>query len=287
MPRSAVTPMAIGCDTRPRHCRRDDIPAWHPNKIILLSLLPLDLTTYHHFIRFCMHFSLAKGVNLIPDTVCKSQWCRQILSRLRTDLRENPTKQWASSDALIQSAGSISNSARYHSDTNMALGPILKMYIPGQIRIFNALNNDGYSTGNAPPSGNYVGHIPYCGILVCHYLKGKTFLFDMDRLRLFSSIEKLLNFLFSMLLPYSFRLIWVKYMVTWLLGDNITEGNIFIPQLNLAISAKICGWDEYNHNKCVAGIYVKILSWIARDYAHNKITLDIHEKERVAMWKQL
>ena len=31
---------------------------------------------------------------------------------------------------------------------------ILKMYIPGQICIFNALNSDGYSTGNAPPSGN-------------------------------------------------------------------------------------------------------------------------------------
>ena len=28
------------------------------------------------------------------------------------------------------------------------------MYIPGQIRIFNALNSDGYSTGNALPSGN-------------------------------------------------------------------------------------------------------------------------------------
>ena len=28
------------------------------------------------------------------------------------------------------------------------------MCIPGQIRIFNALNSDGYSTGNAPPSGN-------------------------------------------------------------------------------------------------------------------------------------
>ena len=95
-----------------------------------------------------------RGVNLIQDTVCKSQWCRQILSRLRADLRENPTKRWASSDALIQSAGSISKSARYRSDANIALGPILKMYIPGQIRIFNALNYDGYSTGNAPPSGN-------------------------------------------------------------------------------------------------------------------------------------
>ena len=28
------------------------------------------------------------------------------------------------------------------------------MYIPGQIRIFNALNSDSYSTGNAQPSGN-------------------------------------------------------------------------------------------------------------------------------------
>ena len=101
-----------------------------------------------------MRFSPVRGVDLIPDTVCKSRWCRQILSRLRADLRENPIKQWASRDALIQSAGSISDSARYHSDANIALGPILKMYIPGQIRIFNALNSDGYSTGNAPPSGN-------------------------------------------------------------------------------------------------------------------------------------
>ena len=101
-----------------------------------------------------MRFSPVRGVDLIPDTVCKSRWYRQILSRLCADLRENPTKQWASRDALIQSAGSISDSARYHSDANIALGPILKMYIPGQIRIFNALNSDGYSTGNAPPSGN-------------------------------------------------------------------------------------------------------------------------------------
>ena len=77
-----------------------------------------------------------------------------LLSRLRADLRENPTKQWASRDALIHSAGSISNSARYHSVANIVQGPILKMYIPGQIRIFNALKSDGYSTGNAPPSGN-------------------------------------------------------------------------------------------------------------------------------------
>ena len=35
-----------------------------------------------------------------------------------------------------------------------AQGPILNMYITGQIRIFKALKSDGYSTGNAPPSGN-------------------------------------------------------------------------------------------------------------------------------------
>ena len=59
MPRAAVTPIApersegaIGCDSRPRHCRRDDIPAWRPNKITLLSLLPLDLMMYHRFISF-------------------------------------------------------------------------------------------------------------------------------------------------------------------------------------------------------------------------------------------
>ena len=101
-----------------------------------------------------MRFSPVRGVSLTPDTVCKSRSCRQILSRLRADLRENTTKQLASRDALIQSAGSISNSARHHSDANIALGPILKMYIPGQIRIFNVLISDGYSTGNAPPSGN-------------------------------------------------------------------------------------------------------------------------------------
>ena len=104
-----------------------------------------------------MRFSPVWGINLIPYTVCKSRLCRRILSRLRADLRENPTKQWASRDTLIQSAGSISNSARYHSDANIALGPILKMYIPGQIRISNARNSDGYSTGNAPPSGNNAG----------------------------------------------------------------------------------------------------------------------------------
>ena len=163
MPRAAVTPIApernegaIGCDSRARHCRRDDIPAWRPNKITLLSLLPHDLTMYRRFTSFLRAVQFREGRWFNPDTVCKSRWCRQILSRMRADLRENPIKQWASRDALIQSAGRISNSARYLSDANIALGPILKMYIPGQIRIFNALDSDGYSTGTAPPSGNNV-----------------------------------------------------------------------------------------------------------------------------------
>ena len=45
------------------------------------------------------------------------------------------------------------------SPVSIALGPILKMYIPGQIRIYNALSSDGYSTGNAPPSGNNYGYL--------------------------------------------------------------------------------------------------------------------------------
>ena len=80
MPRAAVTPIApersegaIGCDSRPRHCRRDDIPAWRPNKITLLSLLPLDLTMYHRFISFLCAVQSREGVSLTPDTVCKSR----------------------------------------------------------------------------------------------------------------------------------------------------------------------------------------------------------------------
>ena len=37
---------------------------------------------------FCVLFSPVRSVNLIPGTVCTSRWCRQILSRLRADLRE-------------------------------------------------------------------------------------------------------------------------------------------------------------------------------------------------------
>ena len=68
MPRAAVTPIApersegaIGCDSRPRHCRRDDIPAWRPNKITLLSLLPRDLTMYHRFISFLRAVQFREG----------------------------------------------------------------------------------------------------------------------------------------------------------------------------------------------------------------------------------
>ena len=56
------------------------------------------------------------------------------------------TQLWRANDSPYHTT---ENSARDHSDANIALGPILKMYIPRQIRIFNALNNDGYSTGNA------------------------------------------------------------------------------------------------------------------------------------------
>ena len=48
-------------------------------------------------------------------------------------------------------------------DVKSALGPILKRQILGQIRISNALSNDGYSTGNALLSGNnawyYYAHL--------------------------------------------------------------------------------------------------------------------------------
>ena len=119
----------------------------HNHAIIVITTWSHNVSSFYKF--FC--FTPVRGVNLIPNTVWS---CRRILSRLRADLRENTTKQWGSRDALIQSTGSISDSARYHGDANIALGPILKMYIPGQIHIFNALNSDGYSTGNAPPSGN-------------------------------------------------------------------------------------------------------------------------------------
>ena len=90
---------------------------------------------YYHLISQCiivLWTFCVWGVNLIPDIFCKSRSCRRILSRLRADLRENPAKQWTSRDALIQSSESISNCARYHNDANIAVGPILNMYIPGK-----------------------------------------------------------------------------------------------------------------------------------------------------------
>ena len=116
-----------------------------------------------------MWLSALRGINLIPDTVCKLRLCR----RLHGDLRENPTKQWAPRDPLIQSAGSISNSACYYSDANIVLGPILKMYFPGQIRISKALNSDCYSTGNAPPSSNNDTITPQVQTVSHHYPTGQ------------------------------------------------------------------------------------------------------------------
>ena len=116
----------------------------HNHAINVITTWSHNVSSFYTF--FCVQFTPVRGVNLIPNTVWS---CRRILSRLCADLRENTTKQWGSRDALIQSTGSISDSARYHGDANIALGPILKMYIPGQIHFFNALNSDGYSTGNA------------------------------------------------------------------------------------------------------------------------------------------
>ena len=56
----------IGCDSRQRHCRRDDIAAWRPNKIMLLSLLPLDLTMYHCFISFFRAVQSREGRQFNP-----------------------------------------------------------------------------------------------------------------------------------------------------------------------------------------------------------------------------
>ena len=73
MPRVDITPIvpslrsgAIGCDSRPRHCRGDEIPAWRPNKVVLLSLLPLNPTMYRRFIIF---------------TCCSVPWGRQFSPR--------------------------------------------------------------------------------------------------------------------------------------------------------------------------------------------------------------
>ena len=59
----------IGCDSHPRHCSRDDIPAWPPNKISLLSLLTLDLTMYHRFISFLRVVQSRQG-RLFNPTYC-------------------------------------------------------------------------------------------------------------------------------------------------------------------------------------------------------------------------
>ena len=55
---------------------------------------------------------------------------------------------------LGQSAGIIYNSTNGHGDPNDAPGPMIDTDPPWQIRIFNVLDEDGYSTDNAPPSGN-------------------------------------------------------------------------------------------------------------------------------------
>ena len=120
MPRAADRPIA---PERSEALQRGARPKWryymhHYYHLISQCIIVLQA--------FCVRFSPMRGVNLIPNAICRSRSCRRILSRLRADLRENPTKQWASRDALTQSAGSISNSTLCHSDVNIAIGPILK-----------------------------------------------------------------------------------------------------------------------------------------------------------------
>ena len=157
------------------------LPKGTPTTILLNETgnYPIELTIKKKKILHAKRMDSLKDEALIKDVTSprNSEWRKEIdrnednvvephelpswgwATRLiRASAKQQQQQQWTSRNALIQSAGSISNSARYHSDANIAQGPILKMYIPGQIWIFNALKSDGYSTGNAPPSGNNLNH---------------------------------------------------------------------------------------------------------------------------------
>ena len=95
MPKAVGMPIApeqgegtIGRERHPKHCRKDDIPAWWSNKITLLALLPFVPTLWRRCINLLMLFGPVRGVNLIPETICKSPLCWQIISRV--DLTEVP-----------------------------------------------------------------------------------------------------------------------------------------------------------------------------------------------------
>ena len=54
--------------------------------------------------------------------------------------------------------GGISNSTRKHSHANSVLGRILEMRISVQTCILIAFNENSYSSGSAPPSGDNIQH---------------------------------------------------------------------------------------------------------------------------------
>ena len=83
MPREAVTPIAIGRYSRLMHCRRDDIPAWRPNKLTSFSVSSLDLTIYHDFISVSTSCSIPVWRQFNTNGFCNSESCRWIPSFLR------------------------------------------------------------------------------------------------------------------------------------------------------------------------------------------------------------
>ena len=117
-------------------------------------------------------YGLAHGLEYIPEPAgwIFSGSFPQILSSLCTDLKEILPKPWASHDALVQSAGGICYIAcdprpdieNAHSWANMQL---------------NAITEDHYSRGNAPPSGHVklwcknidIGNWPWHWILLDNY----------------------------------------------------------------------------------------------------------------------
>ena len=99
---------------------------------------------YHRLVSVSRAVQSQNGVNLRPMAHCNSGSCRWIPFCTHADLREIRYEQWASHDALMQSACGISNSSRDHGDANSALKPLLELHIPGQMRLYE----DGYSTGN-------------------------------------------------------------------------------------------------------------------------------------------
>ena len=146
--RSAIV---IGHDSCSRHCRKDDIPAWRPTKILLLSL-PLYLALYHHCTGFLRAFKSQRGVNgstvisksgsgnkgwtfvhwilLFPSRHPHNEHCRDQITINENQVRstgstlvsartpERAPKRWALRDALTQAEDDIYNWACYYDNDN-------------------------------------------------------------------------------------------------------------------------------------------------------------------------